>query len=419
MTLPDKATGSVAQQEFQWDGSDNEDAADSSISTPPPGTKLQGKTITARFVQGTTVVFDSFSNEKDVQRRNHAAINISKINDTSKRFATDFTVRTSGQVTAVLSPSTVANYRVVDPKRGSRPQPLIPSFSSIISNGVISQSDRDLASSLAACASSASPVDSEAPNDENHARTEQLRKRCRTMLQQRGGRLHVEEEEGEDTSSGMVNNKKRISVGTPPPSLSVGNTLDSDGHNTPTSTAAGVTHTVLPDCFFFAPVLRPIAVEQALHKYYERRDIHGLACNGGRGGAGETPGRFIRTAQHITSTMSDGVGDVQRLGISTTMPTAGTTVSPSAFSAAAKLWPSPGSILMSHPSLSAMMNGGSKHTILPPLSFQVPDGNRVSSSELIFAAMVCPVPVNGLLNLSDINFDNTSDEIVTLTAAWK
>jgi hypothetical protein len=47
------------------------------------------------------------------------------------------------------------------------------------------------------------------------------------------------------------------------------------------------------------------------------------------------------------------------------------------------------------------------------------DGHhRFSSSDLVLATMACPVPVDGLMNLSDIRFHRSSDDMVTLAAVW-
>lgn len=111
MSLPDKlhnqdeeAPSSPQQARFQW--RDNEDGA--------PAAPASSSVVHAHLPSGSTIVFDSFSAEHEVERRNLAAINVSKIKDPSRRFAADFTVRISGRLTAVLSASTVADYRVVD-----------------------------------------------------------------------------------------------------------------------------------------------------------------------------------------------------------------------------------------------------------------------------------------------------------------
>jgi hypothetical protein len=73
----------------------------------------------------------------------------------------------------------------------------------------------------------------------------------------------------------------------------------------------------------------------------------------------------------------------------------------------------PGFAVTQQSAFSVFTNGGQKITILPPLPNT---GQRVSSSELFFN--MCPVPVTGLMNLSDIHIRRSSDEIVTLTAEW-
>ena len=74
---------------------------------------------------GNTVVFDSFTPEPEVRRRNIMNNNISKINETSRHFRTEFSVRVHvSSVSAILCAGTVAEYRVVDRKKG---QTLLPS----------------------------------------------------------------------------------------------------------------------------------------------------------------------------------------------------------------------------------------------------------------------------------------------------
>ena len=68
---------------------------------------------------GNTVVFDSFSAEPEVRRRNIMNNNISKLNETSTHFRTEFSVGVQAKsVSAVLCASTVSAYRVVDKKTG-------------------------------------------------------------------------------------------------------------------------------------------------------------------------------------------------------------------------------------------------------------------------------------------------------------
>ncbi len=127
MTLPDKATD-ASHQEFQWEG---EDSRESNVETRAPSStetintpKPQGAATTSIEMQctnGTTIVFDSFSYEQDVRRRNLSAVNISKVKDSSKCFHTTLTVQTSGEVAAILSTSTVADYRQVDIRQTAHP----------------------------------------------------------------------------------------------------------------------------------------------------------------------------------------------------------------------------------------------------------------------------------------------------------
>jgi hypothetical protein len=67
---------------------------------------------------GGTVIFDSYSAEHEVRRRNLKRNNISKLNHMPSRFSTDFNVRvhTDG-VAAILCAETVSDYRVVDTRQ--------------------------------------------------------------------------------------------------------------------------------------------------------------------------------------------------------------------------------------------------------------------------------------------------------------
>ena len=77
------------------------------------------------ITSGNTVVFDSFTPELEVRRRNLMNNNISKLNETSRHFRTEFGVRVhASRVAAVLCAGTVAEYRVVDRKTD---QKLLPS----------------------------------------------------------------------------------------------------------------------------------------------------------------------------------------------------------------------------------------------------------------------------------------------------
>lgn len=76
--------------------------------------------IQVKCTAGTTVIFDSFSSEADVQRRNLHSNSVSKINDAARHFMVRFNVSVQGRVAAVLGPSTVSSYRVVD-RRAQEP----------------------------------------------------------------------------------------------------------------------------------------------------------------------------------------------------------------------------------------------------------------------------------------------------------
>ena len=213
----------------------------------------------ADFSDSNTIIFDSFSSEEEVKQRNITVNNISKINDPSRRFAADFSVRVTGKVTTVLSASTVSDYRVVDERRitqhnnnaallmakpiatfssiiaaphlpqantegGVSPIPsrqAIPSPSltevgeSITSSPVVAQvSDSELIASLVAASAEPIQVNNEliasltalsavATHQSNTislltatpTRTDQLRKRCHGLLQQRSGSTNYQQQQ--------------------------------------------------------------------------------------------------------------------------------------------------------------------------------------------------------------------------------
>jgi hypothetical protein len=366
MTLPDKLADGM-QQEFTW-----EEEIESDYSSPSTSPHRAEKKICVDFVQGTTIVFDSFSDEQDVQRRNLAAINISKIGDAARRFETDFTVNASGKVTAVLGANTVAKYRVVDIKGGAA-------------------SDRELVSSLAACAN-ADPT------------TDNLRKRCRSMLKQR----YVNRPE--TTPNDMVNQKNNYAMN------------DTTGMTTPFYPATAT----MPTRAFFAPVIRPIAVQQALSQIKLERggmDHDGQLVDGGSGAA---EAKYIPVASTSARPRrltfeSNGMGDDSNLTFTTpssaTAPGASAQMSSMPLS---NLRPAPGVdvTLQSAFSIFTAMDGVQKPSIiLPPLTIP-PDGHRVSSSDLILAAMTCPLPVGELTNMSDIFLRRSSDELIVLAGTW-
>jgi hypothetical protein len=66
---------------------------------------------------GNTVMFDSFTAEPEVRRRNIMNNNVSKLNETGRHFRTEFGIRVQAKsVSAILCASTVSEYRVVDKK---------------------------------------------------------------------------------------------------------------------------------------------------------------------------------------------------------------------------------------------------------------------------------------------------------------
>ncbi len=64
---------------------------------------------------GNTVIFDSYTPEDEVRRRNIANNNVSKLNHIDRRFSSEFCVGVrASSITAILCASTVHNYRVTD-----------------------------------------------------------------------------------------------------------------------------------------------------------------------------------------------------------------------------------------------------------------------------------------------------------------
>jgi hypothetical protein len=80
----------------------------------------QGNDLGVAITNGNTVIFDSYTPEHEVRRRNINRNNISKLNHMQSRFSTKFDVHIQAEsVTAVLCAETVSDYKVVD-KRSSQ-----------------------------------------------------------------------------------------------------------------------------------------------------------------------------------------------------------------------------------------------------------------------------------------------------------
>jgi len=73
MAIPDKLSGQTTHS-FQWTNNPLSLSAD----------------IHAHTIGCNTIVFDSFSSEEEVKQRNVMGNNVSKINDSNRRFSTDF-----------------------------------------------------------------------------------------------------------------------------------------------------------------------------------------------------------------------------------------------------------------------------------------------------------------------------------------
>ena len=75
----------------------------------------EGKELKISITNGGTVIFDSFSPEHEVRRRNVNRNNISKLNHMPSRFPASFKVDVNADsVAAVLCAETVSDYKVVD-----------------------------------------------------------------------------------------------------------------------------------------------------------------------------------------------------------------------------------------------------------------------------------------------------------------
>lgn len=69
--------------------------------------------------QGNTIIFDSFTPEVEVRKRNTMKNNVSKLNQDQCRFSSEFTVRIGApSITAILCAKSVRDYKVVDNKTG-------------------------------------------------------------------------------------------------------------------------------------------------------------------------------------------------------------------------------------------------------------------------------------------------------------
>lgn len=401
----------------------------------------------------STIVFDSFSDEQDVRQRDTAKNRIGKLNAPERRFSTDFSVRVSGEVSAILSATTVSNYRLTERKvKGGQADgglanalfldspPPPQTFSSVIMHNLINASPTaaparvvmDIPSSSSSCPSSSnntpphavllSPADTEliaslaaatAPSSaprsppppnlswstalsavahrlastataatvsatQEEERTDQLRKRCHNLLHQRNA-METQHKQR------IVNQRNRLhfqNVAAPKP-------VEESG--------------LAKGSFFFSSVPRPKEVHQTLIDAAVRRGMK-EGQNGGAlswGGRGEPP-IFNTLSQELPASLSAPETFASQLS--------GDTHS-SAFT----------SIITGRRSDSSLK---ASSLLLPPMmpvllddAFAPEDHHRprLSSSDLVFTSMVCPVPLNGLLNLQDIHFRHSSEEILAVS----
>ena len=85
---------------------------------------LSSNDMNISVTSGNTIVFDSFSPEADVRKRNVRNNNVSKLNNIPLRFSTEFYVGVkAASVTAILCSSTVQDYKVVDKKTSAEITP--------------------------------------------------------------------------------------------------------------------------------------------------------------------------------------------------------------------------------------------------------------------------------------------------------
>ena len=466
MAIPDRLSEQTSH-EFQW--TDNPLSSSTEIHAHTPGCN--------------TIVFDSFSSEEDVKRRNAMNNNVSKINDSNRRFSTDFNIRFSGRVSAVLCPGSTGDYRVVDAKRRIQPSSSSPpSFSSIISSTSPSnnnptsatttpparqqqqdEDDSQLIASLAASACTAAPPPPQAktlmaelslvadrlvsqhheggapPNTE---RTDQLRKRCQTMMT-RGP-------------------PQPLTVNfTSPPTAPRQQHQFSFVPNHTTTDKRVTTNLPVADHqrrstgFFFAPIPRPAEVERTLldllqteknrgqnNKRARESDmdadghaLHSGGSNGGAPGGGE--GLTTTTTSAWTPCTSSSLAPPLSSADDSRHDFSGA-LDPTNVFAAYKYY-EPRSeddgthVASSNAPRPQMMMIAAQ---LPPMitSPLTPTDDdeapvaiyhhhhhhyhpqpRISSSDLIFTSMVCPVPIAGLINLSDVKLRHSSEEMLALS----
>jgi hypothetical protein len=85
---------------------------------------LSSNDMNISVTSGNTIVFDSFSPEAEVRKRNVRNNNVSKLNNIPLRFSTEFYVGVkAASVTAILCSSTVQDYKVVDKKTSAEITP--------------------------------------------------------------------------------------------------------------------------------------------------------------------------------------------------------------------------------------------------------------------------------------------------------
>jgi hypothetical protein len=173
---------------------------------------------------------------------------------------------------------------------------------------------------------------------------------------------------------------------------------------------------------FFAPVIRPVAVQQALSQTLNRSNVFAISPQPRTTGGDErhpTDNRLVEpTKQHAHSMGGKSHFDFPT---DTTTPF-GATATPACVSLP-KLSTATGASLMATQQSSAFsfFSSNGSAMILPPLAIPTAllqdSQQRFSSSDLLFAT-TAPVPVDGLMNLSDICLHRTSDDIITLAAVW-
>ena len=450
MSIPPKPDGDQEHQGLLWD-----DSCDASATTG----------IHVRTRGCSTVIFDSFSSERDVWLRDTAKNRIGKLNDPERRFATDFSVRVSGEVTAILSARTVGNYRTTEKRGGGgggqgcevqanplfldSPPPLPQTFSSVIMNNItppppvaaravvvdvpsaasssassinvsphavqLSPSDNELIASLAAAtAAPASPAPQLPPPPPSMTWADALS----TVVQQLATNSHSESCATNTTTTTTTNTP--TSTTTTPSTQDRIDQLRKRCHNLLHQRNAVETHQK-----------KQRVVSQRNHVQFQTVVFPVAAGEDDQAGGGTKKSDFFFSSvprpKEVHQTLLDTAMQRRDKADQDSTPPIHTTA-PTAPPAPEPTQPFGGSDSSAFTSITGRRSDSSSSfkasLLLPPMmpaddAFLAQEDHhqrhRLSSSDLIFTSMVCPVPLNGLLNLQDINFRHSSEEILAVS----